>query len=276
MGRRSSSLVRLLAIAAASAVVAAVRADPSPGPSLTLLRPSITPDAPSTTPIFGNPALTGALPAFGRLYVNRFDDAVRVGPAPFEPVLVNVAAFDLETANFDAPVGWTNRLEDTARREGGGAPLAEFQWAMGAARLPAWASTLGAVDLMRRQEAETWRQRALGALRSGVDANFAPTRETLFAFKNFYSGGLQRTMLEGKIGLAVTDPLSLGNVSLGRLYFGPLAIVDRLRFDAASKLGAHLTLSQLGLFQITLAAGYARDRFGGPSAFGRIESSFRF
>jgi len=63
---------------------------------------------------------------------------------------------------------------------------------------------------------------------------------------------------------------------VGKLYIGPFAVLSSNWQDKISKAGFHLTFAEIGAFSLTLAGGYARERFAGAGAFGLIESSVRF
>jgi hypothetical protein len=80
-------------------------------------------------------------------------------------------------------------------------------------------------------------------------------------------------------------PKSSRDSSFGRAFTGAacgeilsraFAVLAGLRRDRPMKLGLHPTLSEIGLFHVTAACGFARDRFMGSGAFGMMETSIRF
>jgi len=204
----------------------------------------------------------------------------RGGPQPFAVEDVSGARrpfLDAQDAGLpkvaDEAFVSTENLDSALRRQFGATAPLEWPYLFIGGRAPAWICAGAAYDFFRRQDRADW---GLGrsTWKGGWEIDFAPSAATLAYAKSFSPDG--RALLEGKVGLALDDDLSLPWLPAGKLYLGPFAIMHGLRFDEDAKLGAHMTFAQIGAFHVGLATGYARGRFGPGGAFGLLESSFRF
>ncbi|HXY59454.1 MAG TPA: cellulose biosynthesis protein BcsS [Methylocystis sp.] len=186
---------------------------------------------------------------------------------------------DLEDAGLpdlaDHPFIATENLDSALRRQFGGTEPLEWQYFFIGGRAPAWIGAGAAYDFFRRQDRADW---GLGrsTWKGGWEIDFAPTGWTMAYARGLTADAARRALVEGKLGLALFDDLSLPGLPSGNLYLGPFAIIHGLRLDEDAKLGMHMTFGQIGAFHIGVAGGYARGRFGEGGAFGLLESSFRF
>lgn len=248
---------------------AAAPASPGQPPPARLAAPRGGADAPSARlampPAAGE---DGAAPLHDWIDAARLDSFVTL---PADP-----ARFQRPNLGDDASPAFTDVLQYGLRREAGGNPLVEYQYLVEAAHLPGWVGAASALDALRRQENATWRQNAFWNARSGWEFEHSPTDATWLGARGYYSPGFNKSLMEAKFGLAFFDGAAFAAFPALRFYAGPYVGADGPRFDGATKLGAHLTIGQIGVFHLTFAAGYAHDRWGGPGAFGLIQSSLRF
>jgi outer membrane immunogenic protein len=108
-----------------------------------------------------------------------------------------------------------------------------------------------------------------------LDAN--PTDKTMLYAYGFYSTAFQTSHVDVRPGYLVLDNLNIGNlISIGKVYAGPQGVFESDTHTQIWKAGVHFTISEVGPFSTTIAAGYAHDRFNGPGAYGLIETSVRF
>jgi len=186
---------------------------------------------------------------------------------------------DLQDAGLpsivDHPFIATENLDSTLRRQLSGTAFQDWPYFFIGGRPPAWISASAAYDFFRRQDRADW---GLGhsSWKGGWEVDLAPTSSTLAYARGLNAEAARRALVEGKLGLAVFDDVSLPGLPSGKLYLGPFAIMHGLRFDEDAKLGMHMTFGEIGAFHIGIAGGYARGRFGEGGAFGLLESSFRF
>lgn len=173
-------------------------------------------------------------------------------------------------------LAWRQEAEDILRRESIADLATQSAEAAALTHLPGPFGAAAAVDVLKRQDVERWRQMGSWSVKSGWELDTAPTKDTLFYMKGFYSAAGQKTQAEAKLGWAVLDSSFWGAASQGKVYVGPFAVADGLRRDQISKVGAHITLSEIGAFHITLASGLSEDRLKGRGAFGLIETSWKF
>jgi len=173
-------------------------------------------------------------------------------------------------------LAWRQEAEEILRQESIADLTTQSAAAAALAHLPGQFGAAGAMEALKRQDVERWRQMGAWSMKSGWEVDTAPTKDTLFYMKGFYSAASQKTLAEAKLGIAVFDASSWGFAPLGKIYAGPFAVADGLRRDQISKIGAHLTLSEIGAFHITLASGLSQDRVKGRGAFGLIETSWKF
>jgi len=183
---------------------------------------------------------------------------------------------DWAEPSLRSPLAWRQEAEDILRRESIADLAAQSAAAAALAHLPGQFGATGAIEALKRQDVERWRQIGAWSAKSGFELDAAPTKDTLFYMKSFYSAASQKTQAEAKVGVAVFDSSFWGAAPQGKVYVGPFAVADGLRRDQLSKIGAHLTLSEIGAFHVTLASGVSQDRLKGRGAFGLIETSWKF
>jgi hypothetical protein len=190
--------------------------------------------------------------------------------APLDP-----ASFENPHAALAPPIVSAEDLDARLRRAAG-AGWMEYQYILGSAHFPAWVGAASTLDALRRQDNANWRQKWAWTPRSGWEAEFAPANGVMLGARSYYSPGIDRTLLESKLGFAVVEGFPFAAQATPVLYVGPFLTADGLHFDGGAKLGAHVTFGQVGLFHLTLAAGLARDRWGAPGTFALFQSSVRF
>jgi hypothetical protein len=132
-------------------------------------------------------------------------------------------------------------------------------------------------------QARTWRldqenRRPGGGVGLGTiwELNAAPSSQTMFFVRGFYSGIFQKSLVEMKPGYAVSDNFSFAVFPRGKLYIGPFAVLTGQWRDKISKAGLQLTFGEIGAYSLTFAAGHSRDKYAGAGAFGMMESTLRF
>jgi hypothetical protein len=198
--------------------------------------------------------------------------------AEWGQVIATPQPIDLSVADpsTNSPLAWRQQAEELLRRESVGYLNLQNAAAAAFAPLPQPFGALAAYSALKRQDDEKWRRIDALSVKRGWELEYAPLKNTMIAMKESYSQTSQRTLAEAKLGIAVFDPSLWGCGTLGKVYAGPFAVADGLRRDQVSKLGAHLTLSEIGAFHLTLASGIEHERVRGRGAFGLIETSWRF
>ncbi len=177
-----------------------------------------------------------------------------------------------------SPLAWREEAEELLRRESAGYLNLQSAAAVAAAFAPLSQpfGAAAAYNALKRQDEEKWRQLGALSVKRGWELEYAPLKNTMIYMKDWFSQTSQRTLAEAKLGIAVFDPSLWGCPTLGKVYAGPFAVADGLRRDQIAKLGAHLTLSEIGAFHLTLAAGVAHEKLSDRGTFGLIETSWRF
>jgi hypothetical protein len=203
----------------------------------------------------------------------------RLASAGWEQVIATPQSIDLSVADpgTSSPLAWRQQAQEAdqlLRRESIG--YLNLQSAAAFARLPQPFGAVAAYSALKRQDDEKWGQIGALSVKRGWEFEYAPLKNTMIAMKESYSQTSQRTLAEAKLGIAIFEPSLWGCGTLGKVYVGPFAVADGLRRDQVSKLGAHLTLSEIGAFHLTLASGIEHERLRGRGAFGLIETSWRF
>jgi hypothetical protein len=199
----------------------------------------------------------------------------RLIPTP-RPIALNAA-----DPSTNPSLAWRQEAEELSRRDSVGylnlqSVNLQSVEAAAFARLPQPLGVAAAYNALKRQDDETWRRFGASGVKRGWELEYAPFQNTLIYLKDSYSSASQRTLAEAKLGIAVFEPSALGCGTLGKVYVGPFAVADGLRRDQVGKVGAHLTLSEIGAFHLTLASGIDHERSRGRGAFGLIETSWRF
>jgi hypothetical protein len=213
---------------------------------------------------------------FALHYLRDYRGLERLASAGWGQVVVAPQPIDLSVADpsTNSPLSWRQEAEELLRRESVG--YLNLQSAAAFAALPQPFGAVAAYSALKRQDDEKWRQIGALSVKRGWEVEYAPLNNTMIYMKDSYSQTSQRTLAEAKLGIAVFDPSLWGCRTLGKVYAGPFAVADGLRRDQISKLGAHLTLSEIGAFHLTLAGGVAHEMWRGRGAFGLIETSWRF
>ncbi|HMK90641.1 MAG TPA: cellulose biosynthesis protein BcsS [Methylocystis sp.] len=173
------------------------------------------------------------------------------------------------------PLSWSQEAEELARQESI-RPLTPGNGAAAPTLWPAPLAAVGTYDALRRLDADKWRQLGSWNVKRGWEVEYAPTSETMFYARDFHSQTTLKTLAEAKLGISVLDASFWDAALRGKIYVGPFAVADSLRGGQESKIGAHVTLSEIGAFHVTFAGGVAHEAARGRGAFGLIETSWRF
>lgn len=216
---------------------------------------------------------------FALRYLRDYDSLERLASAGWRQFIATPQPIDLSVADpsMSSPLAWRQEAEELLKRDSVG--YLNFQSAAAAAfaPLPQPFGAAAAYSALKRWDDEKWRQAGGLSVKRGWEIEYAPLKNTMIYMKDSYSQTSHGMLAEAKLGIAVFDPSLWGCPMPGKVYAGPFAVADGLRRDQISKLGAHLTLSEIGAFHLTLAAGLARERLRGDrGVFGLIETSWRF
>lgn len=193
-----------------------------------------------------------------------------------EPVLARPS--ELGVANpdsIDATV-WAKPPNNIFGRDPAGNIPFGYRALVEAAGLQGWFGVVAAQAYVWRLDQENRRPGGAFGYRTGWAFDYAPTPGTMLFLKGYASSLFQRTLVEIKPGYALSDDLPFPVFPFGKIYIGPFAVASGDWRDKLSKVGAHVTVADIGVFSFTLAGGYASDRYLGSGAFGLIELSMRF
>ncbi len=104
-----------------------------------------------------------------------------------------------------------------------------------------------------------------------------PTDQTMFYTYASFSTAFDAAHIDTRPGylLFKNFPVS-DHLSVGEVYLGPQGVFSSDFHDRIWKVGAHLTLEEIGPFHATLASGYIHDRYLGPGAYFLLDTSVRF
>ena len=238
------------------------------------LRSSIPPEA----ALFAEPVeILRDGEAFLRGYDEEFDASargVRVDDLAEknEEFIPGVMRLDVEPAKPSARDAWARQPETFWGEHGS----VLYPLVLLLPRSPRWVDSSELNHVSKTQDFDYWHRNLNSYLKSGAEVFLEPAGKTMLFVKSFYSVASQKTLLQTKLGFAIFENAYGDSAPPANFYIGPFALLNRFRLDQAEKLGAHLTLSEIGAFQFTLAAGYSRDRLKGAGAFGMMESSLRF
>jgi Cellulose biosynthesis protein BcsS len=223
----------------------------------------------------------------------RFDPRANAGAAEIADAPVDLTIFDrvglrdgsvdpqaarptaeFATTDFNGPPFWASDQFNIV----GGKPnlntLVGYQSIVDAIKFQGW---FGAVTQARIWKLDQENRRpGGGGLGTIWELDAAPSSQTMFFAKGFYSDVFQRTLVEIKPGYAVLDNFSFAAFAAENVYIGPFAVLTGHWRDKISKAGLQLTFGKIGAFTLTLAVGLSRDKYAGAGAFGMIESSLRF
>jgi hypothetical protein len=105
--------------------------------------------------------------------------------------------------------------------------------------------------------------------------SFPTDRTMLYAYAS-YSTAFRTGELEIKPGYLAFEHLSLGALSVGKLYVGPHVEFLSDSTSQICKIGAQATAAKIGPLHATVAAGYVHDRPNGAGAYALVETWIRF
>lgn len=219
----------------------------------------------------GGAAVIAALPADSTIF-----DRIGLHDGPIDPRSQRPTT---EFANSDLvdPPFWANAPNNNfVGRKQNLNTLLGYPSVVEAAKFQGW---FGAATQARiwRQDQENMRPNG-GGLGTIWELDAAPSSQTMFFVRGFYSDLFQRSLVEIKPGYAVLDNFSFAALAPGKLYIGPFAVLTGHWRDKVSKAGLQMTFGEIGAFSLTFAAGVSRDKYAGvgAAAFGMIELSLRF
>jgi len=109
------------------------------------------------------------------------------------------------------------------------------------------------------------------------ELNSTPTDQTMFYTYASFSTAFDAAHIDTRPGYLLFKNVSVNDhLSVGKIYLGPQGVFSSDFHDKIWKVGAHLTLDEIGPFQVTVASGYVHDRFLGPGAYFLLNTSVRF
>ena len=104
-----------------------------------------------------------------------------------------------------------------------------------------------------------------------------PTDQTMFYTYASYNTAFDTAHIDTRPGYLIFNNFAIGDhLSVGKIYLGPQGVFSSDIHDRVWKVGAHLTLDEIGPLQVTLASGYVHDRYLGPGAYFMLNTSVRF
>jgi hypothetical protein len=104
-----------------------------------------------------------------------------------------------------------------------------------------------------------------------------PTDQTMFYTYASYNTAFDTAHIDTRPGYLIFNNFAIGDhLSVGKIYLGPQGVFSSDFHDRVWKVGAHLTLDEIGPMQVTLASGYVHDRYLGPGAYFMLDTSVRF
>lgn len=194
-----------------------------------------------------------------------------------EPVDTQAArpTADLATADFIGPPFWASDQINIVGRKANLNALLGYQTIVDAIKFQGWFGAAAQARIWRLDQ-ENRRPGGGAALGTIWELDAAPSSQTMFFAKGFYSDVFQRSLVEIKPGYAVLDNFSFAVFAAEKVYIGPYAVLTGHWRDKICKAGLQLTFGEIGAFTLTFAGGLSRDKYAGAGAFGMIESSLRF
>ena len=194
-----------------------------------------------------------------------------------EPVGTQAArpTAELATADFIGPPFWASDQINIVGRKASLNALLGYQTIVDAIKFQGWFGAAAQARIWRLDQ-ENRRPGGGAALGTIWELDAAPSSQTMFFAKGFYSDVFQRSLVEIKPGYAVLDNFSFAVFAAEKLYIGPYAVLTGHWRDKICKAGLQLTFGEIGAFTLTFAGGLSRDKYAGAGAFGMIESSLRF
>ncbi|HEY8137936.1 MAG TPA: cellulose biosynthesis protein BcsS [Methylocystis sp.] len=182
---------------------------------------------------------------------------------------------EFATADFIGPPFWASDQINIVGRKPNLNTLLGYQAIVDAIKFQGW---LGAAAQARIWRLDQENRRPSGGAGLGTiwELDAAPSSQTMFFAKGFYSDVFQRSLVEIKPRYAVLDNFSFAAFAAAKVYIGPYAVLTGHWRDKLCKAGLQLTFGEIGAFTLTFAGGLSRDKYAGAGAFGMIESSLRF
>jgi hypothetical protein len=177
---------------------------------------------------------------------------------------------------FGDGLPWINQAGKIGGRELEGGALIGYQhvadnWSlMGLIGANVQNDSLTWLDLTNPVQGTRW------GFKTVWELDVAPTTETMLYAYGSYSTAFQTAVLDVRPGYKIIDKLSIGGLVLKDIYIGPHGMFISDERDQTSRAGAHLTISEIGPVHVTIAGGYAHDRYNGPGAYGLIETAVHF
>ena len=109
-------------------------------------------------------------------------------------------------------------------------------------------------------------------LKTVAELDSFPTDKTMFYAYGSYSTAFRTAELEVMPGYLAFEHLSIGTLSIGKLYLGPHAASFSDSSSQIWKAGAQVTAAEIGPFHATVAVGDAHDQLSGGGAYGLLET----
>jgi len=131
-------------------------------------------------------------------------------------------------------------------------------------------------DSLSQPDPENEVQGTKWGLKTVAELDSFPTDKTMFYAYGSYSTAFRTAEIEIKPGYLAFEHLSIGTLSIGKLYVGPHAAFFSDSNNQVWKAGAQVTAAEIGPFHATVAVGYAHDQLSGGGAYGLLETSVRF
>ena len=185
---------------------------------------------------------------------------------------------ELVGAQFaDAPFDQIGQIGKIYGYEPGGSILLGYQWVterwslMGFVGASILHDSLSYPDPTNKVQGTAWGFKSVWEL----DAH--PTDQTMFYTYASYNTAFDTAHIDTRPGYLLFNNFAIGDrLSVGKIYLGPQGVFSSDFHDQIWKVGAHLTLEEIGPLQVTLASGYVHDRYLGPGAYFMLDTSVRF
>jgi hypothetical protein len=185
---------------------------------------------------------------------------------------------ELVGAQFaDAPLDQIGQIGKIYGYEPGGSILLGYQWVterwslMGFVGASILHDSLSYPDPTNKVQGTAWGFKSVWEL----DAH--PTDQTMFYTYASYNTAFDTAHIDTRPGYLIFNNFAIGDrLSVGKIYLGPQGVFSSDFHDQIWKVGAHLTLEEIGPLQVTLASGYVHDRYLGPGAYFMLDTSVRF
>ncbi|MGC1861107.1 MAG: cellulose biosynthesis protein BcsS [Methylocystis sp.] len=199
---------------------------------------------------------------------------IHLREGPVDPQAARPTA-EFATTDFIGPPFWASDQINIVGRKPNLNTLLGYQTIVDAIKFQGWFGAIAQARIWRLDQ-ENRRPGGGAGLGTIWELDAAPSPQTMFFAKGFYSDVFQRSLIEIKPGYAILDNFSFAAFAAGKLYIGPFAVLTGHWRDNISKAGLQLTLGEIGAFTLTFAGGLSRDKYAAAGVFGMIESSLRF